>query len=83
MNRQATFAVKSFSKIKHIIHSTKADKLTTARTISVAGAVVGSGSFDGSANVTIPTIGSGADGSFTTVDGKTVTVVDGIITAIT
>jgi len=65
--------------VKKIAYATQ---LSSARTIALTGAVTGSGSFDGSADLSIATLGSGADGSFTTADGKTVTVVDGLITEI-
>ncbi|MGR1806697.1 hypothetical protein ACUX4S_17745 [Salmonella enterica] len=38
-----------------VANAETADKLSTARTITLTGAVTGSASFDGSANVTIET----------------------------
>lgn len=45
-------------------NAASASKLATQRTISIAGAVEGSATFDGSADVTIRTQGAGADASF-------------------
>ena len=44
--------------------ATKASKLATARTIALTGAVTGSATFDGSANVTITTTGQTAAANF-------------------
>ena len=50
-----TNRVLTAANLKAIINGSAAAKLTTARTISLTGAVTGSGSFDGSGNLSIAT----------------------------
>ncbi|EEI5373377.1 Decoration protein [Salmonella enterica] len=52
---KAAFEAKYTSASGSVTNAETADKLSTARTITLTGAVTGSTSFDGSANVTIAT----------------------------
>ena len=52
---KADFEAKYKTASEPVANSATADKLTTARTITLTGAVKGSASFDGSGNITINT----------------------------
>ncbi|HIA4893262.1 TPA: Decoration protein, partial [Salmonella enterica] len=52
---KTAFEAKYTSASGSVTNAETADKLSTARTITLTGAVTGSTSFDGSANVTIAT----------------------------
>ena len=55
-----------------------ADALTTARTITIAGATSGAANFDGSSNITITTTGLTLDGTAVTATGAELNTLSGI-----
>lgn len=62
----------------HAVSADVADKLETPRTFRLTGDVTGSGSFDGTANVTIETTTSGISSQLETVRTETAKKVDSI-----
>ena len=56
----------------------RADALTTARTITIAGVTSGAANFDGSANITITTTGLSIGGTAITADAAEINKLDGM-----
>ena len=58
--------------------ASSANKLTTARTITIAGVTSGAANFDGSANITITTTGLSIGGTAITADAAEINKLDGM-----